>query len=133
MHTRQVRLCASPAGIRSRYTQAKRKKMKLLKSILLLILIYSCNGDEIERIDYQYSTIHKRGFLSIVHKGYQKDGKYFLTSCSRFFQQSGKEIKIGDSFNGMPDHHFGIQYTICLLYTSPSPRDRTRSRMPSSA
>ena len=25
------------------------------------------------------------------------------------------------------------QYIICLLYTSPSPRDRTRSRMPSSA
>ena len=24
-------------------------------------------------------------------------------------------------------------YTTCLLYTSPSPRDRTRSRMPSSA
>ena len=23
--------------------------------------------------------------------------------------------------------------TVCLLYTSPSPRDRTRSRMPSSA
>ena len=30
----------------------------------------------------------------------------------------------------------GNQYSIsgsCLLYTSPSPRDRTRSRMPSSA
>ena len=25
------------------------------------------------------------------------------------------------------------EYCICLLYTSPSPRDRTRSRMPSSA
>ena len=25
------------------------------------------------------------------------------------------------------------QAAICLLYTSPSPRDRTRSRMPSSA
>ena len=24
-------------------------------------------------------------------------------------------------------------FTVCLLYTSPSPRDRTRSRMPSSA
>ena len=24
-------------------------------------------------------------------------------------------------------------YKVCLLYTSPSPRDRTRSRMPSSA
>ena len=30
---------------------------------------------------------------------------------------------------------FGLAplYVICLLYTSPSPRDRTRSRMPSSA
>ena len=26
-----------------------------------------------------------------------------------------------------------FQYKNCLLYTSPSPRDRTRSRMPSSA
>ena len=30
----------------------------------------------------------------------------------------------GDLING---------YLACLLYTSPSPRDRTRSRMPSSA
>ena len=30
--------------------------------------------------------------------------------------------------------NFGDQFlNICLLYTSPSPRDRTRSRMPSSA
>ena len=31
---------------------------------------------------------------------------------------------------------FGCHFTgdpVCLLYTSPSPRDRTRSRMPSSA
>ena len=27
----------------------------------------------------------------------------------------------------------GTRYILCLLYTSPSPRDRTRSRMPSSA
>ena len=26
-----------------------------------------------------------------------------------------------------------VWFTDCLLYTSPSPRDRTRSRMPSSA
>ena len=29
--------------------------------------------------------------------------------------------------------HSQAQAKICLLYTSPSPRDRTRSRMPSSA
>ena len=27
----------------------------------------------------------------------------------------------------------GLDINFCLLYTSPSPRDRTRSRMPSSA
>ena len=27
----------------------------------------------------------------------------------------------------------GVEYKICLLYTSPSPRDRQKSRMPSSA
>ena len=26
-----------------------------------------------------------------------------------------------------------VAFTICLLYTSPSPRDRQKSRMPSSA
>ena len=30
-------------------------------------------------------------------------------------------------------HETGAQAVHCLLYTSPSPRDRTRSRMPSSA
>ena len=29
--------------------------------------------------------------------------------------------------------NLGIQYDICLLYTSPSPRARTKLRMPSSA
>ena len=29
--------------------------------------------------------------------------------------------------------HGAVKVWICLLYTSPSPRDRTRSRMPSSA
>ena len=30
-------------------------------------------------------------------------------------------------------HHLPAWHNYCLLYTSPSPRDRTRSRMPSSA
>ena len=32
-----------------------------------------------------------------------------------------------------PGGFTGTRLTVCLLYTSPSPRDRTRSRMPSSA
>ena len=41
------------------------------------------------------------------------------------------------SFKAQLETHYGItipgQLWACLLYTSPSPRDRTRSRMPSSA
>ena len=41
-----------------------------------------------------------------------------------------------DSKTKMTDDQYELCSTIargCLLYTSPSPRDRTRSRMPSSA
>ena len=36
-------------------------------------------------------------------------------------------------YNGCEHMDSIEQLAICLLYTSPSPRDRTRSRMPSSA
>ena len=39
--------------------------------------------------------------------------------------------RIKDLFGGTVS--LGMIYRPCLLYTSPSPRDRTRSRMPSSA
>ena len=40
----------------------------------------------------------------------------------------------GDSLKlGAKESQAAIQGYLCLLYTSPSPRDRTRSRMPSSA
>ena len=35
--------------------------------------------------------------------------------------------------NGNVGHSPNIYYDICLLYTSPSPRDKRQSRMPSSA
>ena len=40
-------------------------------------------------------------------------------------------IQLGVQIN--IDHIETLEYIGCLLYTSPSPRDRTRSRMPSSA
>ena len=47
----------------------------------------------------------------------------------------GSEIKLDEhqvrsKYNNKGNIHFIYS---CLLYTSPSPRDRTRSRMPSSA
>ena len=42
------------------------------------------------------------------------------------------EILKGDPIKSHEGMMYGRMYA-CLLYTSPSPRDRTRSRMPSSA
>ena len=40
---------------------------------------------------------------------------------------------VQESLEWISNIHFKEQIRDCLLYTSPSPRDRTRSRMPSSA
>ena len=43
-------------------------------------------------------------------------------------------VRIGRLRNVMLQHHdLRVPAGICLLYTSPSPRDRQKSRMPSSA
>ena len=67
-------------------------------------------------------------------------GIFSLSSCGAFddFTYSGifddqeaigRDALFSDTtFESIPTHDH-----ICLLYTSPSPRDRTRSRMPSSA
>ena len=49
------------------------------------------------------------------------------------YEQQDTDIKfiLADAYE--TDEDFGNSAKTCLLYTSPSPRDRTRSRMPSSA
>ena len=53
------------------------------------------------------------------------------------FSPDGKYIMMGDRNIRLVDIHgndlTNVEFSDCLLYTSPSPRDRTRSRMPSSA
>ena len=44
--------------------------------------------------------------------------------------QGSQELGMG---NELLNTHKDLLIDTCLLYTSPSPRDRTRSRMPSSA
>ena len=44
-----------------------------------------------------------------------------------------QEILIKSASDLISVEHPNYQYVACLLYTSPSPRDRQKSRMPSSA
>ena len=61
---------------------------------------------------------HNNGLISLNTKfiSAQKNNSGFSISCD-----DGNKFLINS------------KYLICLLYTSPSPRDRTRYRMPSSA
>ena len=51
---------------------------------------------------------------------------------SKQYLVSGNVIRLNDKEN-LTLKHSARMNRVCLLYTSPSPRDRTRSRMPSSA
>ena len=55
----------------------------------------------------------------------------------RVMPNSSSDPLLVKSIGGMPVNQSqsgtGAKIQDCLLYTSPSPRDRTRSRMPSSA
>ena len=62
-----------------------------------------------------------------------KVDKVYVTGClSELYKPDlQKEIPQVDEYFGTTDLPQLLK--VCLLYTSPSPRDRTRSRMPSSA
>ena len=65
-------------------------------------------------------------FVRAFYVGDEMVGGYSLNQEQPFFHI---DMIPTEELKSLP-----IQYSdICLLYTSPSPRDRTRSRMPSSA
>ena len=83
---------------------------------------------EFERQDETYTSIkdrvknYKEFTVPLSNKEITKQGSRCM-DCGIPFCHSGCPLG-----NLIPDFNH-----ICLLYTSPSPRDRTRSRMPSSA
>ena len=61
-----------------------------------------------------------------------KGGNMFAAAGAELLADKGGEVVDGLlSSSGLVNPNAG--FNSCLLYTSPSPRDRTRSRMPSSA
>ena len=90
-------------------------------------------------------TISRRDFLAVA--GLLGVGG-MATGCGEWFtdenaigsdaQLDGERVIIvGAGAAGMATAHLlaqrGVDFQICLLYTSPSPRDQRGSRMPSSA
>ena len=57
-----------------------------------------------------------------------------LKELNSLYSQQAKDASSHNTYNEqVAENAEQLKVQICLLYTSPSPRDRTRSRMPSSA
>ena len=72
--------------------------------------------------------------LSTLAKLEFKEGDFF--AIKKDLKKILAFIKVLDKLDVSdvePLSHISTEINVCLLYTSPSPRDRTRSRMPSSA
>ena len=88
--------------------------------------IYLEGIDQLELPDFEYASRMGRSIKLIAHmQRIEEDGKSYLQAYVLPMMQSRDNMlsKISGSTNALT----------CLLYTSPSPRDATTSRMPSSA
>ena len=61
---------------------------------------------------------------------------FFQIAELKKLPRSGWKIKVGlENSESVAEHSYmmSVMSMVCLLYTSPSPRDKRQSRMPSSA
>ena len=74
-----------------------------------------------------------KGKLEKAKKRYAKAQKLLLKSNSEKPNKVDTLNYLGFTTRKLGDYENGEKYYLCLLYTSPSPRDGLLSRMPSSA
>ena len=79
---------------------------------------------EFVNVDLDLLNIEMKSIMELQNKSINQTENQFPGFFSNSLDVVVKELKFGN---------INTNNTICLLYTSPSPRDRTRSRMPSSA
>ena len=70
------------------------------------------------------------GFVGATVSAVAQENLTLIPKWSRF---QGELVSLKPYDNPVQDVQLKAEFTPCLLYTSPSPRDATLSRMPSSA
>ena len=83
------------------------------------------------------SSISLLGFIpnKIFNNPLEESDVQKSSSEDEFWKRIRSHYDLNDEFINLESGYYNIVPipTICLLYTSPSPRDRQKSRMPSSA
>ena len=88
------------------------------------VVLQLSNGKEQWFFEDEIDLLDENGIV-IKKVNDKKEDSNFIFNFLRELNYENKN-KVSELLNP-------INFFICLLYTSPSPRDRTRSRMPSSA
>ena len=107
------------------------EKVKKCKGIILDARTHP-NGNYFEIL--RYFSIKENQFWNYIFPDIYHPGKFKLKNDTELLKNStqdhfkGKVVILVDEFT--QSHG---EFTVCLLYTSPSPRDQRGSRMPSSA
>ena len=97
--------------------------------------------DNSEYLIERYNNVYEVVIGLEVHAQVTSNSKLFSSSSTKFGAEPNTQVSLVDAaFPGMLPviNEYCVKQAIktgigCLLYTSPSPRDRSLSRMPSSA
>ena len=99
-----------------------------IKAVDDFVLASGCRSEGARERSFMYSE----GVCTIPLDMKDEKHKYFCVATAGCRQnKTGVPCKGGDV--ATRTRNFCAIYTPCLLYTSPSPRDKRQSRMPSSA
>ena len=119
-----------------------RKRLKIILPIFLIFFIISFLYLRYTQPIYQANTVIQLNnenqaskVLSPSNSYYYKDDlseKLEQLKSTKFLKRALNKLPLEVSYF-VEGNVLNNELYICLLYTSPSPRDRTRSRMPSSA
>ena len=101
----------------------------LVVSTVEELLLFSNNGSGEFMLEHKLLSGHGGGSISAAD--YDNDGNLdlYISKYNAIFEESDLFVQ-PNSFVAATS---GGRNVLCLLYTSPSPRDRQKSRMPSSA
>ena len=98
--------------------------------------IVNCNARFCEIIKMTKDEVLTKTMMDLTHPDdLERDKESFLSALAsdqNYLLQPNKRLVCKNGNTALTETHITFIYN-CLLYTSPSPRDRTRSRMPSSA
>ena len=111
------------SAIRSAFENLEKLDI-LVNSAGLAYLSRICDGNPSDWDEMWRVNVHALGICSQLSLAlFPEEGGHILNLSS----MSGHRVPPTGGF------YASTKFAVCLLYTSPSPRDRTRSRMPSSA